>query len=213
MTLARIAFAVPFTLLLAACGGEEAVEGTSPAGAASGAIAEDVASVLDEARACRGGEAGPFEFSAGNLTALDDAPAFNAALSQSFMEGARTQQCVFTLASGLSFRIDRAVDEDAPSPVSGDVVTVHYEGKLVSGQVFDSSYARDEPATFPSNRLIAGWVEALPLMREGEEWTLFIPAELAYGANPRPGGPITPNQALTFRLELLDLPQEDAATE
>jgi FKBP-type peptidyl-prolyl cis-trans isomerase FklB len=70
--------------------------------------------------------------------------------------------------------------------------------------VFDSSRTRGEPATFPSDRLIAGWVEALPLMREGERWELYIPGDLAYGS--RGTGPIGPNQALVFDLELIDLP-------
>lgn len=213
MIRARLACAAPIALLLAACGGSDqgAAETGQPQPASSPGQA---AELLADARACRGGETGPFDFSAEGLTALGDPLVFNAALSSAFIEAAREQACVFTLPSGLSFRVDRAVsDESAPSPQSGDLVTVHYEGRLMSGLVFDSSYERDEPATFPSDRLIAGWVEALPLMREGEEWTLFIPAELGYGARGTPGGPIGPNQALTFRLELLDLPQGDEAGE
>lgn len=197
------------TLVLAACGG-----GDDQAGEGGEAANGTVPTAVAEARTCTGGEAGPFEFSAETLTALADPGEFNAELSRAFIEAVRERECVFTLASGLSFRIDRAVtDETVASPESGDMVTVHYEGKLISGEVFDSSYAREEPVTFPSDRLIAGWVEALPLMRVGEAWTLFIPAELAYGERGTPGGPIGPNQALTFRLELLELPgpaEEDA---
>lgn len=203
-------------LVLAACGGGASDEGQSDAATRAGAPASDVETreVLAEARACEGGEPGEFEFSVEGLTALGDPLVFNSTMSQAFMEAARAQTCVVTLQSGLSLRIDRPVDDDsASSPASGDRVTVHYEGQLMDGQVFDSSYARNEPATFPSDRLIQGWVEALPLMRVGEAWTLFIPAELAYGERGTPGGPIGPNQALMFRLELLDLPVEEAQPE
>lgn len=189
------------TLLLAACGGGD--DDAAPAGGAG--------DVIEQARACTGGEAGPFAFSPESLTALGDPAEFNAEMSRAFIDAVRERDCVFTLASGLSLRIDRAVaDTAAPSPRSGDLVTVHYEGKLISGEVFDSSYERGEPATFPSDRLIAGWVEALPLMRSGEAWTLYVPAELAYGERGTPGGPIGPNAALTFRLELIELPVPDA---
>ena len=104
-------------------------------------------------------------------------------------------------------RVRVASPADVASPVSGDRVTVHYRGQFPNGEEFDSSYSRGEPATFPSDRLIEGWVEALPLMRVGEVWELYIPSELAYGA--RGVGPIGPNQSLVFQLELVGLP--DAA--
>jgi len=129
----------------------------------------------------------------------------NAAAADAYLNAVRLEPCVFELPSGLLYRIRQSVDEGA-SPVSGDMVTVHYQGLFPHGGEFDSSYSRGEPATFPSDRLISGWVEALPLMRVGEVWELYIKPELAYGANPRPGGPIGPNQALVFQLELIDLP-------
>lgn len=83
-------------------------------------------------------------------------------------------------------------------------MTVHYEGRLTDGTVFDSSYERGQPATFPSDRLIPGWVEILPMMSVGDEWEIVIPSELAYG--PRgAGGSIPPNSTLIFKLELLDV--------
>jgi FKBP-type peptidyl-prolyl cis-trans isomerase FklB len=136
---------------------------------------------------------------------VEDVAAANAAAGSVYLDAVRDESCVFELPSGLLIRIRQASD-DGGSPTSGDMVTVHYRGLFPHGGEFDSSYSRGEPATFPSDRLIQGWVEALPLMRVGESWELYIAAEMAYGANPRPGGPIGPNQALVFELELIDLP-------
>jgi FKBP-type peptidyl-prolyl cis-trans isomerase FklB len=132
-------------------------------------------------------------------------PQVNATAASAYLEAVRAEPCVFELPSGLLFRVRQAV-EAGISPVSGDLVTVHYRGMFTYGGEFDSSYARGEPATFPSDRLIAGWVEALPLMRVGESWDLFIAPELAYQTRGTPGGPIGPNEALVFQLELIDVP-------
>lgn len=135
----------------------------------------------------------------------------NTEASERYLSAVLEEACVYQLPSGLIFRIRTAVDEGA-SPEYGDLVTVHYTGQFPNGETFDSSRLRGEPATFPSNRLIRGWVEALPLMREGEQWELYIPADLAYGAGGT--GPIGPNQALVFELELIDLPgQGDEAAD
>lgn len=133
----------------------------------------------------------------------------NTEASERYLSAVLEEVCVYQLPSGLIFRIRTAVDEGA-SPENGDLVTVHYTGQFPNGETFDSSRLRGEPATFPSNRLIRGWVEALPLMREGEQWELYIPADLAYGAGGT--GPIGPNQALVFELELIDLPGQDDET-
>ena len=92
---------------------------------------------------------------------------------------------------------------DGKTPAATSSVTTHYEGTLIDGTVFDSSYKRGTPATFGVNQVIAGWTEALQLMKEGDQWELYIPSELAYGANPRPGGPIGPNETLIFKIELI----------
>ncbi len=161
--------------------------------------------VVMEARACARGEAQDIPFTARERGA-DEAPAdYNAAIGAAFLAHNANNPCVFTLPSGLQFRVNRAAQGVSPDP-GGELVEVHYEGTLIDGTVFDSSYARGESSTFPSNRLISGWVEALPLMNVGEEWTLFIPSDLAYGANPRPGGAISPNDTLIFRMELISLP-------
>jgi FKBP-type peptidyl-prolyl cis-trans isomerase FklB len=82
---------------------------------------------------------------------------------------------------------------------------VHYHGTLIDGTVFDSSVERGTPASFGVHQVIPGWTEALQLMDIGSKYRLFIPQELAYGANPHPGGPIQPFSALIFEVELLEI--------
>jgi FKBP-type peptidyl-prolyl cis-trans isomerase FklB len=108
--------------------------------------------------------------------------------------------------SGLQYKILTAGEGAKPS--ADDTVTVHYEGRLFDGTVFDSSIQRGEPATFPVGGVIAGWTEALQLMPVGSKWQLFIPADLAYGENGA-GNVIQPNSALVFDVELLAI-QDDA---
>ncbi|MEE2525649.1 FKBP-type peptidyl-prolyl cis-trans isomerase [Hyphobacterium sp. HN65] len=126
-----------------------------------------------------------------------------------FIERMSLQPCVYELPSGLNFRILRAAGEEGLTPEGGELVRVHYDGQDIHGQTFDSSYERGAPAEFPSGRLIAGWVEALGLMRTGEEWELFIPPDLAYGERGTPGGPIGPSETLYFRMELICLPSRE----
>ncbi len=111
---------------------------------------------------------------------------------------------VITLDSGLQYEI--LEEGDGPMPVATDIVTTHYEGKLIDGTVFDSSYQRGEPASFPLNQVIAGWTEGLQLMPTGSKWRLFVPAELAYGE--RAAGQIPPNSTLIFDVELLGVGAE-----
>ena len=159
--------------------------------------------VVDEARACSVDDSVTIPLVDLPEDATD--PAANGAQADTYLTAMLDEPCVFALPSGLLFRIRTAVEEGA-SPTRGDVVTVNYRGQLLNGEEFDSSWTRGEPATFPSDRLIAGWVEALPLMQVGERWELFIHPDLAYGMRGTPGGPIGPNMALVFELELLDLP-------
>ncbi|XBQ17257.1 MAG: FKBP-type peptidyl-prolyl cis-trans isomerase [Oceanicaulis sp.] len=170
---------------------------------------EEVMQIVSQARDCQT-EQSEMDFSAEEQGEGQDEASYNAQVSDSYLQQNRDRECVFELPSGLQFTITNAV-EDGLSPNAGELVRVNYEGKLVSGETFDSSYERGEPAVFPSDRLISGWVEALPLMRVGEEWSLFIPPELGYGQRGTPGGPIGPNQALIFRIELLGLPGRDQA--
>jgi len=122
-----------------------------------------------------------------------------------FLESNKTKEGVVTLASGLQYKV--MTEGAGPMPTASDKVTVHYHGTLIDGTVFDSSIERGEPATFPVTGVIAGWIEALQLMKVGATWQLYIPTELAYGANPRPGGTIKPNMALIFDVELISINQ------
>lgn len=109
---------------------------------------------------------------------------------------------VVTTDSGLQYQV---IDKgDGDSPTANDTVTVNYEGKLIDGKVFDSSYQRGKPATFRVGAVIQGWQEALKLMKPGATWMLFIPAKLAYGAHGAPGA-IAPNEALIFKVNLISV--------
>jgi len=110
--------------------------------------------------------------------------------------------------SGLQYAVLASGEAAGASPVNGQFVLVHYEGRLAdTGALFDNSYERGEPEAFPSNALIEGWVEALALMKPGDRWMVFVPANLAYGAEGTPGGPIPPNAPLQFEVELLSVMQ------
>jgi FKBP-type peptidyl-prolyl cis-trans isomerase len=105
-----------------------------------------------------------------------------------------------SLPSGLQYEVLAPGSGRTPGPT--DSVTVHYRGTLTDGTEFDSSYGRGEPATFPVNRVIRGWTEALQLMKEGDKWRLTIPAQLAYGERGVPGR-IPANSTLVFEVELI----------
>lgn len=109
---------------------------------------------------------------------------------------------VKTLPSGLQYEVIN--EGTGASPAATDKVTVHYHGTLIDGTVFDSSVDRGQPASFPVNGVIPGWVEALQLMKEGSKWKLYIPSDLAYGARGA-GGDIGPNSTLIFDVELLNI--------
>ncbi len=115
---------------------------------------------------------------------------------------AKHDKAVQTTASGLMYKIVR--EGTGVSPKSTDMVEVHYEGKLIDGTVFDSSYKRGEPAKFQLDRVIAGWTEGLQLMKEGGEAILYIPYNLGYGEHGV-GQDIPPYAALIFRVELLSV--------
>jgi FKBP-type peptidyl-prolyl cis-trans isomerase FklB len=107
---------------------------------------------------------------------------------------------VVTLPSGLQYKI--ITEGTGKSPQATDTVETHYEGKLINGQIFDSSIQRGESISFPVNGVIKGWTEALQLMKEGAKWELFIPGDLAYGEAGSPPV-IEPNATLLFTVELI----------
>ena len=110
---------------------------------------------------------------------------------------------VQTLPSGVQYKIMRSGPAAGVRPTPQDMVTVNYEGKLLTGVVFDSSYTSGKPITFTLGDLIPGWIDALQQMRVGDEWTIWVPPSLGYGA--RQAGPIPPNSVLVFKLELLGI--------
>ncbi len=128
--------------------------------------------------------------------------AANLASGEAFLAKNRTAPGVVTLADGLQYKVVTSGPATGKSPKVRDEVKVHYEGKLLSGEVFDSSFERGAPATFPLRNLIPAWVEGIQLMKPGDEWILWAPASLAYGDEDK--GPIPANSVLEFRIQLID---------
>ncbi len=119
-----------------------------------------------------------------------------------FLEENAKREGVTTTASGLQYEVLKEGSGAKPSSASSRV-TVHYEGKLTNGNIFDSSYKRNDPATFGLNQVISGWTEGVQLMNEGSKYRFFIPSELGYGSRGA-GASIPPNATLIFDVELLN---------
>jgi len=119
-----------------------------------------------------------------------------------FLADNKKNDGVFETASGLQYKI--IVKGDGPKPAATDKVKVHYTGKTIDGQVFDSSVERGEPAEFPLNQVISGWTEGLQLMPVGSKYMFYIPSDLGYGDRGA-GGMIKPGATLIFEVELLDI--------
>lgn len=119
-----------------------------------------------------------------------------------FLEENKKKEGVITTDSGLQYKV--LTEGSGPKPKATDTVSVHYRGTLIDGTEFDSSYKRGKPASFPVNRVIAGWTEALQLMSMGSKYRLFIPSNLAYGERGT-GKLIGPNATLIFDVELLEI--------
>ncbi len=126
----------------------------------------------------------------------------NKAEGEAFLEENKKKEGVKTLPSGLQYKV--IAEGTGKTPKATDTVTVTYRGTLIDGTEFDSSYKRGQPATFPVNGVIAGWTEALQLMKEGAKWQLFIPSALAYGERGA-GGVVGPNATLIFDVELISV--------
>ena len=119
-----------------------------------------------------------------------------------FLAANKAKEGVKTLPSGLQYKVLAEGNGTQPKPT--DQVTVNYRGTFLDGTEFDSSYKRGEPVTFPVNGVIKAWSEALPLMKTGAKWQLFVPAELAYGEKGA-GRAISPNSTLIFEVELVGI--------
>lgn len=122
-----------------------------------------------------------------------------------FLAENKVKPGVVTTPSGLQYMVLR--QGNGQRPMSSSRVRVNYEGKLLNGDVFDSSYARGEPAEFGLNQVIAGWTEGVALMPVGAKYRFWIPSNLAYGPNGAPGGKIGPDATLTFDVELMGVLQ------
>lgn len=126
----------------------------------------------------------------------------NSEQGKRFLEENAKNSEVTVLESGLQYSVIK--NGNGQKPKANDQVKCHYHGTLIDGTVFDSSVDRGQPATFPVNGVIKGWVEALQLMNVGSKWKLFIPSELAYGKQGA-GGAIGPNSTLIFEVELIEI--------
>jgi len=129
-------------------------------------------------------------------------PADNAKKATDFLEANKKKPGVVALPSGLQYKMLKQGAGKKPSAT--DTVTVHYEGTLINGTVFDSSVKRGQPLSFPLNRVIKGWTEGVQLMQEGGKIELYIPPDLGYGERGA-GAAIGPNELLIFTVELLSV--------
>jgi FKBP-type peptidyl-prolyl cis-trans isomerase FklB len=144
------------------------------------------------------------------IAASKEAATKNAAEGEKFLAENKKKEGVKTTTSGLQYKVLK--EGSGASPKETDTVVTNYKGTLLDGTEFDSSYKRNEPASFPVNRVIKGWTEALQLMKPGAKYQLFIPSSLAYGERGA-GQLIGPNATLVFEVELLSIkPPEPAAT-
>jgi FKBP-type peptidyl-prolyl cis-trans isomerase FkpA len=127
----------------------------------------------------------------------------NEAAGDAFFANNAKAPGVQTTASGLQYQV--LTEGKGAKPIATDTVRVQYKGMLLDGKTFDSSYDRGEPATFPLNQVVPGWQEGIALMPVGSKYKFWIPSKLGYGEKGTPGGPIPPNAALVFEVELIDI--------
>ena len=121
---------------------------------------------------------------------------------EAFLEENKKKEGVKTLASGVQYKV--ITEGTGKTPKLTDTVTVNYKGTLIDGTEFDSSYKKGQPVTFPVNKVIPGWTEALQLMKEGAKWQIVIPTDLAYKGTGA-GNVIGPNATLIFEVELISV--------
>ncbi|MGH7979297.1 MAG: FKBP-type peptidyl-prolyl cis-trans isomerase, partial [Limisphaerales bacterium] len=126
---------------------------------------------------------------------------------EAFLAHNKTQPGVVTLPDGLQYKVIKK--GTGPTPTPNDMVTVNYQGTLVNGTEFDSSFKRGRPAEFPVTGVIRGWTEALEKMQVGSEWEIYVPSTLAYGPEGHPPI-IQPDETLIFKVDLLDIKSRPA---
>lgn len=126
----------------------------------------------------------------------------NAKVGETFLANNKNKEGITELESGLQYEI--LTKGNGNTPKATDKVKCHYHGTLVDGTVFDSSVQRGQPAEFPVNGVIKGWIEALQMMPTGSKWRLYVPPHLAYG-DQGAGGVIGPKATLIFDVELIDI--------
>ncbi|WP_154222886.1 FKBP-type peptidyl-prolyl cis-trans isomerase [Marinicella rhabdoformis] len=128
----------------------------------------------------------------------------NKAAGDAFMAKKKSEDGVKATDSGILYEV--LTEGTGPKPAAAtDTVVVHYTGTLIDGTKFDSSVDRGQPATFALNQVIKGWTEGVQLMNTGSKYRFYIPSELAYGSDARPGSPIGPNSTLIFDIELIEV--------
>lgn len=127
--------------------------------------------------------------------------AANLAEGEKFLADRAKEPGMIVLPSGVMYKVVSRAAAPGPQPLVSDTVTINYEGKLLNGHVFDSSYARNQPAEFPLSRLVPAWQEVIPLLKTGDEVMLYTPPSQAYGEADM--GEIPPNSTLAFRIQLL----------
>nr|WP_298554101.1 FKBP-type peptidyl-prolyl cis-trans isomerase [uncultured Algibacter sp.] len=132
-----------------------------------------------------------------------EAAAENKEAGEKFLAENKSKDGVQTTESGLQYIVLK--EGTGEKPTTASKVKVHYHGTLIDGTVFDSSVDKGQPAEFGVTQVIKGWTEGLQLMKEGAKYKFFVPSDIAYGANPRPGGVIQPNSTLIFDVELLEV--------
>ena len=179
-------FLVSASLVLSSCGGGGGSETSVSFESNSPPIAQSAYDV--QTKAARA------QFEKRLSDALTDA--------ETWLDDNRRESGVTTTASGLQYRIEKS----SPNPTgkryeSDETVTVHYEGRLIDGTIFDSSFERGRPEKLKPSDLIQGWQEALNLMHPGDEWTVFVPPALGYGDLGKGGG-VPPNAVLIFKIQL-----------
>ncbi|MDD4384918.1 MAG: FKBP-type peptidyl-prolyl cis-trans isomerase [Bacteroidales bacterium] len=127
----------------------------------------------------------------------------NLEAGQKFLEKNAEREGVIVDSSGYQYEV--LTEGNGPKPTETDVVRVHYHGTKIDGKVFESTVEKGEPVEFQLNRVIRGWTLGVQKMNVGSKYRFYFPTDLAYGANPRGGGAIQPNEVLIFEIELLDI--------